>query len=108
MTDDPPRGNELPLIDSLRDAATDRARAEWLSAIPLHYASLAGRQIAAALDHAGFAEGRAYLVALLVRQQSRRLADGRYPLTIELAVEMARSDMWEAVRKGEAVHANAN
>ncbi|MBN9056081.1 MAG: hypothetical protein J0H80_20445 [Rhizobiales bacterium] len=96
-----PLGDEIPLIDSLRSAPCDRARAEWLSVVPLHYASLAGRDIAAALDAAGFAEGHAYLVALLVRQQSKRLADGRYPLTVELAVEVARADMWEAVRKGE-------
>lgn len=106
MTDDAPLGGDLPLIDSLRDAASDRARAEWLSVVPLHYASLSGRDIASVLDTAGFAAGRAYLVALLVRQQTKRLADGRYPLTVELAVEMARSDMWEAVRKGEVHEEN--
>lgn len=95
-------GESTPLLDSLSDAVTDRARAEWLSAVPLHYASLSGRDIAAVLDDAGFAAGRAYLVALLVRQQTKRLADGRYPLTVELAVEMARSDMWAAVRERES------
>lgn len=93
--------DELPLIDSLRNAGTDRARAEWLSAVPLHYVSLAGRDIVAVLKASDFADGIAYVTALLVRQQSKRLADGRYPLTVELAVEMARSDMWAAVRQGE-------
>ena len=95
--------DELPLLDSLRGAASDRTRAEWLSAVPLHYVSLSGRDIAAVLDAAGFVEGRAYVTALSMRQQTKRLADGRYPLTVELAVEVARSDMWEAVRKGEAL-----
>lgn len=94
--------DELPLLDSLRNSATDNARAEWLSAVPLHYVSLAGRDIAAVLKASDFAAGIAYLTALLVRQQSKRLADGRYPLTVELAVEMARSDMWAAVRQGES------
>jgi len=93
---------ELPLLDSLRTVATDKARAEWLSVVPLHYVSLAGCDIAAVLKASGFAEGIAYLAALLARQQSKRLADGRYPLTIELAVEMARSDMWAAVRDRES------
>lgn len=108
MTWTSPTDDSLPLIDSLRSAATNRDRAEWLSAVPLHYVSLAGLDIATVLAAAGFAEGRAYLVALLVRQQTRRLADGRYPLTVELAVEMARSDMWEAVRKGEIDHAHTD
>jgi len=93
---------ELPLLDGLRTVATDKARAEWLSVVPLHYVSLAGRDIVAVLKASEFAEGIAYLTALLARQQSKRLADGRYPLTIELAVEMARSDMWAAVREGES------
>ncbi len=93
--------DELPLIDSLRNAATDRARAEWLAAVPLHYVTLGNRDIAAVLDAAGFREGRAYLVALLMRLQTKRLADGRYPVTVELAVEVASMDMWAAVQKGE-------
>lgn len=102
MTDASSPDDGMPLIDSLRGAATHRARAEWLSVVPLHYVSLAAPDIGALLAASGFVEGRAYLAALLVRQQARRLADGRYPITVELAVEMARSDMWEAIRKGEA------
>ncbi|WP_411033824.1 hypothetical protein [Shinella sp. BYT-45] len=91
----------VPLIDILRDAGNDRARAEWLEAVPLHFVSTAYLDIAAVLHAAGFAPGRAYLDALHAQQHATRLPDGRYPVTVVLATEAARSGMREAIRMGE-------
>lgn len=91
----------LPLVDMLRASATDRARAEWLEAVPLAFVTTAFQDIAGALDEAQFAPGRAYLDALFAQQHARRMADGRHPITVAIATEAARSNMWEAVRRGE-------
>lgn len=90
-----------PLVDTLRAAATDRARAEWLEAIPLAFVTTDFQVIAAALDAARFEPGRAYLDALFAQQNARRLADGRYPITVAMTTEAARSAMWDAVRRKE-------
>lgn len=91
----------FPLVDILRGAATDRARAEWLEAVPLIFVTTAYQDIARTLEEAQFVPGRVYLDALFAQQHARRLADGRYPITIAIATEAARSAMWEAVRRGE-------
>lgn len=94
--------NALPLVDILRNAATDRARAEWLEAVPLAFITTAFQDIARVLDEAQFAPGRAYLDALSAQQHAKRTAEGRYPITVAMATEAARSNMWEAVRKRNA------
>lgn len=93
--------NANPLVEILRDAGTDRARAEWLEAIPLAFVTTDYQVIAAVLDEARFAVGRAYLDALFAQQSARRLADGRYPITVAMTTEAARSAMWDAVRRKE-------
>lgn len=94
--------NALPLIDILRAAQTDRDRATWLSAVPLHFVSTSHAQIKAVLDEAAFAAGVAYLEALHAQQLATRLVDGRHPATVVLTTQAAHSDMWEGVRLSEA------
>ncbi|MDP9837585.1 hypothetical protein J2T09_002337 [Neorhizobium huautlense] len=91
----------LPIVDILAGAATDRARAEWLSAVPHGVVYRDGPDIAAILNVAGFEAGHKYLCALTAQVSARRTDDGRFPQTVLMATEMARLLMWEAVKTAE-------
>ena len=92
----------LPILEELRDATGWRAQAEWLSSVPLGVVQRDHLRIRELLKRDGFEAGDAYLTALVATINARRLADGRYPQTVVLALEIARISMWDAVRgKGE-------
>lgn len=91
----------LPIVDILAGATTDRARAEWLSAVPYGVIYRDGPDIAAILKAAGFEAGSGYLSALTAQVNARRAGDGRFPQTVLMATEMARLLMWDAVKTAE-------
>ncbi len=91
----------LPIVGILADAATDRARAEWLSAVSYGVIYRDGPDIDAILKRAGFEAGSAYLCALTAQVNARRADDGRFPQTVLMATEMARLLMWDAVKTAE-------
>ena len=90
----------LPIVEIIADAQTHAERAEWLFSCPTKVIDRDHMTIRRILQRAGLIEGVGYLDAVLARGCARRLPDGRYPQTIEMAVEVAAIDLRAAARAG--------
>jgi hypothetical protein len=92
-----------PILDILADLQNDRARAVWLSTIPLGVIQRDHADIAAVLGAVGFSGGLAYLAALVAHVNSVRLDDGSIPIETRQITDYSRKLMWGAVKQGEMV-----
>ncbi len=94
--------NMLPIVEQLADCQTHSEREDWLMRCPDGVVSRDHMAIRRILQSASLLAGIAYLEARVAAVNAVRLADGNLPLTVVMAVNVARVDLRIAVRQGGA------